>query len=67
MKNEKRDNLEINFIDDGGIKATIDLLIDICYGKAEHLRVNWQDNNSAKYWDKIAKILESANSKIVQS
>jgi hypothetical protein len=32
----------------------------ICGDKADHLRTNWQDNTSARAWDKMRKTLQAA-------
>jgi len=47
------DDLE-RMIDEHGLQAVLDALTDICWGKAEHLRTNWQDAASAKGWDRAA-------------
>lgn len=31
------------------------MLADICNGKAEHLRTNWQDNFTARRYEKAAR------------
>ncbi len=40
-----------HMIDQCGLDEVINTLADICFGKAEHLRSNWQDANTAKLWD----------------
>lgn len=51
-------------IDEQGLGQTIDAISAICREKAEHLRVNWQDKEQAKLWDRNAKRLESAWAKL---
>jgi hypothetical protein len=53
-----------SLLDTMGVKTLVELLSDICFEKAEHLRSNWQDNGSAKVWDKNAKVLQSAELKL---
>lgn len=58
-------NIELeNMIDKSNLAQVIQDLVDICYGKAEHLRVNWQDESAAKGWDKAAAKLESIIAKL---
>ena len=45
-------------IDTYGIQSVLDNISSICYGKAEHLRINWQDDTKAKDWEGIAKALD---------
>lgn len=44
-------------IDKTNIHKVIEGLIDICDDKAEHIRTNWQDENQAKEWERVAKSL----------
>ena len=44
-------------IDASSIENVITSLADVCLLKAEHLRTNWQDKNTAEYWEKIANKL----------
>jgi hypothetical protein len=53
-----RNRLETEFVDNFGIGNTKDMLVDICYAKAEHIRTNWQDNDLAKQWERVAKQLD---------
>ena len=39
-------------IDSVGLAEVINTLADICFGKAEHLRNNWQDKTTAELWDR---------------
>lgn len=42
-------------IDAQGLATVLERVADICGAKAEHLRVNWQDQSSARSWDKAAR------------
>lgn len=45
-------------IDRVGLANVVYALSHIAGAKAEHLRCNWQDYTSAKYWDKAATKLD---------
>ena len=44
-------------MDQAGTMAVISALSNICGYKAQHLRENWQDEASAKRWDKASNVL----------
>lgn len=46
-------------VDLHGITAVVAALGAICYGKAEHLRSNWQDSHAAREWERIAKPIDA--------
>jgi hypothetical protein len=49
-------------VDKFGLCEVVSALESICYLKAEHLRSNWQDELTAKLWEKrAAKIERSLN------
>jgi hypothetical protein len=50
-------------IDSQGLGSVLEMIREICYEKAEHIAVNWQDMPLAKWW--IAKAIR-VNS-VVQS
>ena len=56
-RNELIDKLEIEFVDKYGLADTLDLLAEICSGKADHLRSNWQDEQTGESWDNAAGAL----------
>lgn len=58
------DTLE-KLIDTHGLQAVIVSLSQICFEKAEHTQENWQDDKLAKLWEKNAKVLDTAQSKLV--
>ena len=54
------DWLETEVVDKCGIDYLLSALSTICYAKAEHLATNWQDSESAKIWERVAKHLDRA-------
>lgn len=40
-------------LDRRDMRQMLEILSSISYEKAEHLRSNWQDEVSAKYWEKL--------------
>lgn len=47
-----KDKNEIEqMIDRHGLPSILGALSAICSDKAEHIRTNWQDENTAKLWD----------------
>ncbi|BAY20214.1 hypothetical protein NIES21_60840 (plasmid) [Anabaenopsis circularis NIES-21] len=60
MTKEYMDSLE-SFIDQLTLAAVLEMLERICHKKAENLRTHWQDENSAKLWDKAARQIEQIN------
>ncbi|MBD2343447.1 hypothetical protein [Anabaena subtropica] len=54
-------NILEKFIDNLTLAATLEMLERICHKKAEYLRNNWQDETSAKLWDKAARQIEQIN------
>ena len=65
MKNHETlaEELE-SLIDAVNLNHVLEALIEVCYGKAEHLRSNWQDAAAAKLWEKAGAVLDKARSKI---
>lgn len=55
--NESLATLEA-LIDKYTLPQIVAQLADICREKSQHLRENWQDEKSAKVWDKNATKLE---------
>lgn len=60
-----KDTLE-QYIDKYGLSETLSHISDVCYSKAEHLRSNWQDENSASVWEKDAKKIMALSVKVEQ-
>lgn len=44
-------------IDGHGARAVLEAFSEIAWGKAEHLQANWQDEQSAKHWSRLARKL----------
>ena len=42
-------------IDSRGLRGVLDIISQICYEKADHLRSNWQDEVTAREWDDMGK------------
>lgn len=43
------------YIDKHGMTHLLVMIENICYGKAEHLRTNWQDKAMARDWERLAR------------
>jgi hypothetical protein len=56
ISGEEKISLE-GMVDRHGLEAVIETLAEICYEKGDHLRTNWQDEKSAKSWDRMGKQL----------
>lgn len=59
MKNEDLNKVE-KLVDDLSVIGVLDCLEEVCNLKAQHLRENWQDEKSAKHWEKRAKQIAKA-------
>lgn len=46
------------------LPQVLDLISNICYEKAQHLAENWQDNRSAKLWEKNGNLISKTSPKI---
>jgi hypothetical protein len=55
---DMQDKIEI-LIDKTSANFVLNCIVQIAHGKADHLRTNWQDENSAKQWEKLASKLET--------
>ncbi|HEY9801969.1 MAG TPA: hypothetical protein V6D25_16535 [Leptolyngbyaceae cyanobacterium] len=60
MHKEYMDALE-ELIDKLTLAAILEMLERICHKKAENLRTHWQDETSAKMWEKAARQIEQIN------
>lgn len=45
-------------IDRTSLLAVVTTLMEICYGKAQHLEENWQDRRAAKSWEQDGNALD---------
>jgi hypothetical protein len=61
--NNYRDVIEV-IIDKIGLKSTLEIIVDICYLKSEHLNNNWQDKYTAEIWEKAAERIFNASSRM---
>ena len=59
MTQEDRDIIE-RLIDWHGLDNVVDALADICAEKADHIRSNWQDMETAKHWDRASYAVNSS-------
>jgi hypothetical protein len=60
MSQEYMHTLE-TLIDNLSLAAILEMQERICHKKAEDLRNNWQDEASAKLWEKAARQIEQLN------
>ncbi|MBU7582919.1 MAG: hypothetical protein KAF91_08410 [Nostoc sp. TH1S01] len=60
MTKEYMDSLE-SIVEQLTLAAVLEMLERICHKKAENLRTHWQDENSAKLWEKAARQIEQIN------
>ena len=51
-------------IDQHGLLYVVAALELVCQEKAEHLRVNWQDQASARTWDRAAAWFRRPNASV---
>lgn len=58
-----QDTLE-KLIDKHSLKDVLHNLTQVCYGKAEHLRENWQDQDAAKKWESAGLTISRTADKV---
>ena len=46
-----------------GVDGILEMISEVCYEKAQHVRENWQDEVLAKQWDKLGSIVDSCSAK----
>ncbi len=62
MKIEKHNQLEETLeaiVDASSANYVLNSIVQIAWGKADHLRTNWQDESAAKEWERLASKLET--------
>ena len=64
MTPKEQDALE-SLIDTCGLYSVLDGLSGLCGLKAEHLRLQWQDENTAQAWERAESALNKAASQIL--
>lgn len=52
-------------IDESSLEEVLQVLVNICDEKANHIRKNWQDHTTANAWDKDAWTIKQIISKII--
>jgi hypothetical protein len=57
------DELE-ELVDTNSLAEVLDALAQVCYEKAEHLRGNWQDRDTAAHWDKAGGKIDALGSTV---
>ena len=55
MKFEQVKEAIERLVDASSADAVLCAFADVCTEKAEHLRTNWQDEDTALVWDKLAR------------
>ena len=55
-----------SLVDRYTLTGVLDALHVLCHAKAEHLRTNWQDDTSARTWDRDARVIERAALKVAE-
>ena len=63
MINRDFDELE-TIVDRIGLAKVLDMLSDIAYEKAAHVRSNWQDDQTAKVWSKAGNRVYKAQMEV---
>lgn len=51
-------------VDFSSLSDVILALARVCNEKTEHIRCNWQDESTAKAWDRAARVLDTASTKV---
>lgn len=49
-----------DLIDKHGVGTIMETMANICHEKAEHVAVNWQDNQMAGYWTRAGNQLSKS-------
>lgn len=51
-------------IDRTSLTEVLRMIEEICYGKAEHVMVNWQDKNLSRAWTRAAAEMDKVASRV---
>jgi hypothetical protein len=54
-------------VDALGLAAVVECLAEVCAVKAEHVRLAWQDERTARPWDRARRRLEAAAVKLASA
>lgn len=60
----ERDRLETGFVDRTSMSSVLTALEEIAIEKADHVGSNWQDEQLAKAWMRVARAIEKAADKV---
>jgi len=63
MDRELETQLEM-LVDEASLADVLNALVSICGAKADHLRSNWADANTAKAWETAGKLIAGLAVKI---
>ena len=66
MQNKKLTEMDEkleSFMDQFGLSAVLASIENICHEKAEHVRTNYQDEFTAKEWEKLGNDLDKFQTK----
>ena len=66
MEQKIMDDLE-DLIDKKGLREVLESLCSICYEKADHVALNWQDKGLSRAWKKNGKILDKVSQNLVDT
>jgi hypothetical protein len=58
LSTTQREKLE-ELIDHSSFSGVVMALVQIANEKADHIRANWQDEGTAKRWERAAKAVDS--------
>ena len=47
-----------------GVEGVLELVVEICYEKADHVQTNWQDLGTAQWWAMVANKLDGLRGKL---
>jgi len=53
-------------VDAGTVGGVLSLLAEVCSAKADHIRTNWQDEQTAAIWDKMAGEVLNSQQRILR-
>lgn len=59
-----RDSLESLMDAAGDPRDALELVVEICYGKANHLSANWQDTTRAGLWERWGNAVNRVGSRL---
>jgi hypothetical protein len=54
LKMYDKDDIK-TMIDGMSLSGVLEILSQVCYEKAEHLRTNWEDPDTARAWEKVGR------------